>query len=102
MTTTNEILELTPKEIWKLINRSDREIRILGEDGLRHYARTSFWKTKGGEDAVTIDWTETDQECGCDLNHEDFFPVEVVRPNEEYIIWWCGNAVRFVFVQPSF
>jgi len=103
MNTNNEILELTPAEIWKLINRPDREIRIIGEDGKKHYPTTSFLKTKDGKDSVSLEWTENNQPFQCDINNQDFFPVEVITPNEEYIIWWYYDSpIRFVFVQPSF
>jgi hypothetical protein len=100
--TSNEVLELSAKEIWKLINRSDREIRIIGNDGKKYYPYTKFWKTKEGKDSVTLEWTENNEQCGCDLNNEDFYPVEVIEAGSEYIIWWFGDIpIRFVFVQPS-
>ena len=103
MNTDNEILELTPAEIWKLINRQDREIRIIGEDGKKHYPTTSFCKTKDGKDSVSLEWTENEKPFGCDINNQDYFPVEVITPNEEYILWWYYDCpVHFVFVQPSF
>ena len=102
MNTNNEILELSAKEIWNLINPKEREIRIIGGDGKKHCAHISFWKTKAGKDSVTINWTENEEEHGCDLNNQEFFPVEVVSLNEEYIIWWYNDiAIHFVFVQPS-
>ena len=103
MNTHNEILDLSAKEIWKLISREDREIRIIGDDGNKHYAYTSFWKTPEGKNSVSIKWTENGKDFGCDLNNQDTYPVEVVSLNREYIIWWYSDIpVRFVFVQPSF
>lgn len=103
MNTQNEILELSAKEIWNLINRPDREIRIIGNDGAKHYPYTTFWKTKEGKDSVTLEWTENNEQCVCDLNNEEIYPVEVVKLNSEYIIWWYSDIpIRFVFVQPSF
>jgi hypothetical protein len=103
MTTENEILELSVKEIWKLINRPDREIRIIGDDGQKHCPLTSFWKTKDGKDSVTLEWTESGEQFGCDFNNQDFFKVEAIEDGREYILWWYSDIpVRFVFVQPSF
>ena len=103
MTTENEILELSVKEIWKLINRPDREIRIIGDDGEKYYPFYSLWKTKDGKDSVTLEWTENGEQFGCDFNNQDFFKVEVIEDGREYILWWYSDIpVRFVFVQPSF
>jgi hypothetical protein len=103
MNTDNEILELTPAEIWKLINRPDREIRIIGDDGKKHYPFYSLWKANDGKYSVTLEWTENGEQFGCDFNNQDFFKVEVIEDGREYIIWWYPDIpVRFVFVQPSF
>ena len=99
----NETLDLTPKELWNLIVRSDREVRILDDNRRQHAVSTYFWKTKDGQDSFTFEWTQDGQEYGCDLNNDETFPVEVVALNREYVIWWYpDNPVRFVFVQPSF
>jgi hypothetical protein len=103
MNTENDILELSPKDIWGLISRPDREIRIIGDDGKLRYPFYSLWKTKDGKDSLTIEWTENGEPFGCDFNNRDFFKVEVIEEGREYIIWWYSDIpVRFVFVQPSF
>jgi hypothetical protein len=97
----NEIEKTSIEGLWKILNRQDREVRIIGDDGKKHYPTYNRWVTKDGKDSITIKWTENDEPYAVDINGP--VPVEEVVPNKEYIIWWYSDIpVRFVLVQPSF
>ncbi len=96
-----EMEKTTINGIWKLLNRPDREVRIIGDDGKKHYPTYSRWVSKDGKDCISIKWTENDEPFGIDINGP--IPVEEIVRDKEYILWWYSDIpVRIVFVQPSF
>jgi hypothetical protein len=98
MNTENEILDFSPRDLWELINQPRIEIIMIGEDGNRHKPVIALEQTRDGRDSVSINWNEGNGLHGCDLN-DNSLPVEVITPNQEYIVWWASDSpIHFILI----